>query len=137
MAGVNPVATASPGAAKNSLLKTIADVEIDCGKCKYILVKVHDPAPDKSREYKHIVRASCKASYHADIYDIVEPIICDRGLDCECVGGGRIEHDASNKKIKIYGYSKAYGKADHSVTFLMLQKKFGSTYNITFSSDGY
>ncbi|XP_060064232.1 14 kDa phosphohistidine phosphatase-like [Ylistrum balloti] len=137
MAGVNPVATASPGAAKNCLLKTIPDVEIDTGKFKYILVKVHDPAPEKSREYKHIVRGSSKAAYHADIYELLEPIIEEKGLDCECVGGGRIEHDASSKKIKIYGYSQAYGKADHTVTYLMLQRKYGSDYNVTFNNDGY
>ncbi|XP_021375310.1 14 kDa phosphohistidine phosphatase-like [Mizuhopecten yessoensis] len=73
----------------------------------------------------------------ADIYDIVETAIEEKGLDCECVGGGRIDHDPGNKRIKIYGYSKGYGRADHSVTFLVLQKKFGSNYNITFSNEGY
>ena len=28
------------------------------------------------------------------------------GLDSECVGGGRIKHDAAAKKILVYGYSQ-------------------------------
>jgi hypothetical protein len=28
------------------------------------------------------------------------------GLDSECVGGGRIKHDAAVKKIHVYGYSQ-------------------------------
>ncbi|XP_069121313.1 14 kDa phosphohistidine phosphatase-like [Argopecten irradians] len=129
----NPIA--SPGASKNCLLKAIPDVEIDTGKLKYILVKVHDPSPEKSREYKHIVRGSSKATYHADIYETLEDKILAEGLDCECLGGGRIEHDASSKKIKISGYSQAYGKADHSVTYLMLMRKYGSNYDISISKD--
>lgn len=42
----------------------------------------------------------------ADIFDEVTPDIEDAGLDCECLGGGRIHHDASKKKIEIFGYSQ-------------------------------
>jgi len=42
----------------------------------------------------------------ADIYDEVAPTIEDAGLDCECVGGGRILHDPGKKKIEIFGYSQ-------------------------------
>lgn len=43
----------------------------------------------------------------ADVYDEVCPDIEGKGLDCECVGGGRIEHDPVKKKLQIYGYSQA------------------------------
>lgn len=43
----------------------------------------------------------------ADVYDDVSPDIESKGLDCECVGGGRIEHDPVKKKLQIYGYSQA------------------------------
>lgn len=42
----------------------------------------------------------------ADVYDEVCPDIEGKGLDCECVGGGRIEHDPVKKKLQIYGYSQ-------------------------------
>lgn len=32
----------------------------------------------------------------------------------ECLGGGRIEHDDKAKTIKVYGYSEAFGAANHS-----------------------
>lgn len=41
-----------------------------------------------------------------DIYDKVSEELEKGGvLDCECVGGGRIQHDAQAKKIRVYGYS--------------------------------
>ncbi|KAL8562877.1 hypothetical protein ACOMHN_004569 [Nucella lapillus] len=42
----------------------------------------------------------------ADIYDKVVGDIENKGLDCEVLGGGRIEHEPSKKTIKIYGYSQ-------------------------------
>lgn len=41
----------------------------------------------------------------ADILDRVSPRFHQLGLAYECLGGGRINHDSKNKKIKIYGYS--------------------------------
>ena len=41
----------------------------------------------------------------ADIYDRVEKDIKRMGLNSDCVGGGRIQHDKSEKKILVYGYS--------------------------------
>lgn len=42
----------------------------------------------------------------ADIYDMVVGQIEEKGLDCEVLGGGRIEHEPAKKSIKIYGYSQ-------------------------------
>lgn len=45
-------------------------------------------------------------SFVADIYDKVSGELERSGdLDCECIGGGRIKHDAQEKKIHVYGYS--------------------------------
>ena len=41
----------------------------------------------------------------ADIYDRVEKDIKRMELNSDCVGGGRIQHDKSEKKILVYGYS--------------------------------
>ena len=42
----------------------------------------------------------------ADIYDKFLVDVLKQGLDCECVGGGRIQHEPENKLIKVYGYSQ-------------------------------
>ncbi|XP_045191336.2 14 kDa phosphohistidine phosphatase-like isoform X2 [Mercenaria mercenaria] len=126
----------SPGSSKNPKLKAVPDVEIDKnGKFKYILIKVHDPS--KEREFKHIVRGTAKAAFHGDIFDEVTPAIEEAGLDCECLGGGRIHHDTSKKKIEIFGYSQGYGQANHSITARILSKKYRDYDNITWNNDGY
>lgn len=127
---------ASVGSSKNPKLKAVRDVEIDkSGTYKYILLKIHDP--DKDREFKHVVRGSSKAAYHADIYDDIVTNIEARGLDVEIVGGGRIHHEPSKKHMKIYGYSQGYGRADHSITQAIIQRKYGSEWDIKWSNDGY
>ncbi|XP_052789719.1 14 kDa phosphohistidine phosphatase-like isoform X2 [Mya arenaria] len=126
----------SAGALKNPKLKAVADVDIDKhGKFKYILIKVHDP--EKEREFKHIVRGYSRASFHADIYDEIAPSIEERGLDCECIGGGRISHEPNKKKIEIFGYSQGYGQANHSITARILSKKYREYDNITWNNEGY
>jgi hypothetical protein len=42
----------------------------------------------------------------ANIYDKTLEAVEALGLDSECVGGGRIKHDAAAKKILVYGYSQ-------------------------------
>ncbi|XP_035828762.1 14 kDa phosphohistidine phosphatase-like [Aplysia californica] len=127
---------ASATSYKNPKLISIPEVEIDKnGKFKYILIKVHDP--DIDREFKHIVRGTSKAAYHADIYDNAVSVIEEKGLDCEVLGGGRIEHEPSKKSIKIYGYSQQYGQADHSITHSLLLRKFKDYDTITWSNEGY
>lgn len=42
----------------------------------------------------------------ADIYDRVQEICKVDGLDTECLGGGRIEHNPDKKYLKVYGYSQ-------------------------------
>uniref|UniRef100_A0A0B6ZBJ3 Uncharacterized protein n=2 Tax=Arion vulgaris TaxID=1028688 RepID=A0A0B6ZBJ3_9EUPU len=127
---------ASSTSHKNPKLIAIPDVEIDKhGKFKYILVKVHDP--DVDREFKHIVRGTAKAAFHADIYDRVSELIEEKGLDCEILGGGRIDHEPSKKSIKIYGYSQQFGQADHTITHSILLRAFKEYDQITWSNEGY
>ena len=78
--------------------------------------------------------ASCE--YHGDIYDMVRPAIEKDGLDCECVGGGRILHDSEKKTIQVFGYSQGFGKADHTISVGILEKKYAD-YKITWSDEGY
>ncbi|XP_076454616.1 14 kDa phosphohistidine phosphatase-like [Babylonia areolata] len=126
---------ASDSAKNNSKLGGVSNAEIDAsGRFKYILIKVYDK--DVDEDYKYIVRGTVKAPYHADIYDMVVDGIESRGLDCEVLGGGRIEHNPSAKQIQIYGYSVGYGKADHAITQAVLENHFPG-YTITWSDEGY
>ena len=41
----------------------------------------------------------------ADIVDRVAPKLSELSISFECIGGGRIKHDATSKTIFVYGYS--------------------------------
>ncbi|CAN0304207.1 unnamed protein product [Lampetra planeri] len=100
---------------------------------KYVLVRVH--AQDGAA-HKDVVRGFPSAEFHADIYDKLSAEVERLGLDCECLGGGRIQHDSVTKTIKVYGHSIGFGKADHSVTTEKLKTKYPD-YTITHSDEGY
>ena len=42
----------------------------------------------------------------ADIYDKVQEELEAAGFDTECLGGGRISHDAEKRTIQVFGYSQ-------------------------------
>merc|ERR1711915_187786 len=65
-------------------LDQVEDVDIDTGRFKYILIKVHDSPEGGPEVTKHIVRGYSSAGFHADVYDKVVPGIEAKGLDCEC-----------------------------------------------------
>ncbi|XP_037401965.1 14 kDa phosphohistidine phosphatase isoform X1 [Pygocentrus nattereri] len=73
----------------------------------------------------------------ADIYDKVSGDL-ERagGVDCECVGGGRIKHDSAEKKIHVYGYSMGFGRANHAVSTEKLKVRYPD-YEITWANEGY
>lgn len=53
-----------------------------------------------------------------------------------CLGGGRIYHNPDKKVLKIYGYSEAYGKADHELASTLIKEKYPN-YEVTWSDEGY
>ncbi|CAH1786169.1 unnamed protein product [Owenia fusiformis] len=122
----------------NERFSSVPDVDIEeCeGRYKYILIKVYDANVTDADVYKYIVRGFRAAGFHADIYDNVLPVVEKNGLECECVGGGRIDHSPKNKTLKAYGYSQGFGRADHSITSDLLKKKYPD-YSITWSNEGY
>ncbi|KAG8182783.1 hypothetical protein JTE90_018656 [Oedothorax gibbosus] len=117
-------------------LKAVDSVRIDNGTFKYILVKVYDPDNEETI-CKYIVRGDASAEFHGDIYEEITPGIEALGLECECVGGGRIKHDPSGKTIHVYGYSQGYGRADHLISCRLLKEKYPLYTKIDFSNDGY
>jgi len=115
-------------------MDSIADVDIDAsGKFKYILIEIKCP---KTKQSKMIVRGYSHCGYHADIFDHVSPAMESKGFHCDCVGGGRIDHDPSRKLLHVYGYSQGFGRADHGKSVEILKNKYPD-YKITWSNDGY
>ena len=74
--------------------------------------------------------------FPADIYDEVSASLSALGLETECVGGGRIEHRPDLKRIKVYGYSQAYGRADHEQAKRLIAVDYPG-YEIETSDEGY
>ena len=85
----------------------------------------------------------------ADIYDELDGQLEAQGVMCECLGGGKIQHNSSNKEIAVSGQSQVlsalnlsyrckdlfniptlkvlilfqgYGKANHSETVTLLKR---------------
>ncbi|XP_055035977.2 14 kDa phosphohistidine phosphatase [Misgurnus anguillicaudatus] len=117
-------------------LAKIPEVDIDPnGVFKYVLIRVHSKTDDES--HVDIVRGYAWAEYHADIYDRVSGEL-ERagGVDCECLGGGRIKHNSAEKKIHVYGYSMGFGKAKHAVSTEKIKACYPD-YEVTWADEGY
>ncbi|XP_061603587.1 14 kDa phosphohistidine phosphatase [Phyllopteryx taeniolatus] len=115
----------------------IPQADIDpSGVFKYVLIRVHSREEEDDTEVD-IVRGYGWGEYHADIYDKVsEELEKDGLLDCECIGGGRIRHDAQAKKIHVYGYSMGFGRANHAITTEKLKVRYPD-YEVTWDNEGY
>ncbi|XP_061441482.1 14 kDa phosphohistidine phosphatase-like [Rhineura floridana] len=112
-------------------LSSVAEVEIDPdGSFKYILVRVQFGAD----ECRNIVRGTAAAEFHNHIFDKVNPEMEKLGFVCKCLGGGKIEHNSKDRKIRVFGLSTGYGKADHSVTVEILKRTY-KDYEISWSDD--
>lgn len=77
-------------------------------------------------------RRCCLISDH--IFEKVSPALGSVGLECQCLGGGKMEHDSAGRKLRVFGESTAFGKADHAVSVEMLKCVF-SDYEVTWSDD--
>uniref|UniRef100_A0A8B9SAT5 14 kDa phosphohistidine phosphatase n=2 Tax=Aves TaxID=8782 RepID=A0A8B9SAT5_APTOW len=88
---------------------------------------------------EHLILPACRngsdCSPCADhIFEKVNPEMEKLGYECKCLGGGKIDHNSKDKKIRVFGLSTGYGKADHSVTAEILKKVY-TDYEITWSDD--
>ena len=121
------------------ILEDWPSVVIEKGVFKYVLIEAYATDPDSDTEHsKLLVRGNVSAEYHADVYEHEEELLRAKanGLDCQCLGGGRILHEPERQYIKVYGYSVGYGKADHTKSVELLKKHYPS-YQIEWSDDGY
>ncbi|XP_003225497.1 14 kDa phosphohistidine phosphatase [Anolis carolinensis] len=113
-------------------LSAVPEVEIDAeGTFKYILLRVQRGG---SEEHRDIVRGTAAAEFHNHIFEKVSPEMEKLGFVCKCLGGGKIEHNSKDKKIRVFGLSTGYGKADHSVTVEILKRTY-KDYQISWSDD--
>ena len=55
---------------------------------------------------KLMVRGYKWAEYHADIYDPEDEKLRKVGLDAQCLGGGRIEHQPAKNYLKVQARSE-------------------------------
>ncbi|XP_007436673.2 14 kDa phosphohistidine phosphatase [Python bivittatus] len=112
-------------------LSSVPEVELDPdGTFKYILVRVQRGAD----EHRDIVRGTAAAEFHNHIFEKLNPEMEKLGFVCKCLGGGKIEHNSKDKKIRVFGLSTGYGKADHSVTVEILKRTY-KDYEISWSDD--
>ena len=110
----------------------VPTVEIDgAGKFKYVLLKFSVPGGAA----KTVVRGYARKAFHADVME--EAVRRIPGATAECLGGGRILHDVAAKKIFVFGYSQAFGLADHAATCELLRHAYPPPYTISWSNDGY
>lgn len=110
----------------------IETVQIDEGVFKYVLIRIHD----NNGSQKLIVRGNSALAYHSDILEQARDNIEPSKLQADPLGGGRIEHHPERKVIHIYGFSQAYGQANHAVTAVLLRQWF-PFHEISVSWDGY
>ncbi|KAF7241424.1 14 kDa phosphohistidine phosphatase [Varanus komodoensis] len=118
------------GGGGGEALRAVPEAEIDAdGTFKYVLLRV-----ERGADSRDIVRGSAAAEFHNHIVEKVNPEMEKLGFVCKCLGGGKIEHNSKDKKIRVFGLSTGYGKADHSVTAEILKRTY-KNYEITWSDD--
>lgn len=128
------------------------------GRFKYVQIYVSLKSSD-SKESICFIRGS-PLPYHADVFEAFQDEVGDNKLlddllyqpseekagvkirdllVFDCPGGGRIEHDSTEKKIFVYGYSQGFGRADHATSTKLIKEAFSGypSENITWSNDGY
>lgn len=147
--GTQQAVTSTAAAANNGNSNTstaawagdqIAQVDIDEGSFKYVLLRLRDTQTGRS---KLLVRGAAAAAYHNHILQHTKAQVHqvdDSGhLQLDVLGGGRIEHYPEQGAISVYGYSAAFGPAAHEVTVGLLKKwyPFYSHDCITCSYQGY
>ena len=123
----------TPTNSNTNLFNIIPEASIDeNGVYKYIQIKCDE---------RIFIRGRKDCKYHKNIYNKFLLELKEKNLDsnkCKVLGGGRINKNKKDKKIKIYGFSNRYGRAinQHQTTKDILDK-FYRDYDITWTNDGY
>ena len=121
---------------KSNLFYTIPNCIIDNnGVFKYIQIRLKNL---DSKEERIIIRGWKDLEYHRQNFIRFKIKETTGLLNCnfKSIGGGRISIDSDRKKIFVYGYSKSYGRCDHSMTCQILKLNF-KNFECTWSNEGY
>lgn len=103
---------------------------------QYVLVSARDPA---SQNMQIFVRSSAAAAYHREVAEpLVAELIEGGRVNVKVLGGGRINVDTAEKKVVVYGFSYAFGKADHRKAAAMIRRAEGfEDFDVTWNDEGY
>ena len=76
---------ATGGKKPSKLLSDWPDAVIDDGTFKYVLIEAYatDPNEPDAEHSKLLVRGNLSAEYHADVYDVEEEFLRDKGSPLE------------------------------------------------------
>ena len=87
-----------------------------------------------------LLRGSASAEFHADVVEGATPAILAAlpGARITVRGGGRLVHDAarSGVTVRLYGYSVAYGRAEHAAAARLMEGALPGA-SVSFSDEGY
>ncbi len=122
------------------LKEMVPQVQIETqGDFKYILIEVHYSSLGIIFEF---VRGDSQSEYHKDIKNkfIQELAGVDLDefkmkIDIRVKGGGRMEW--INEKLRIFGFSYAYGQGDHEHVKEIILKNKPEISSIETSKEGY
>jgi phosphohistidine phosphatase len=106
--------------------QTVPNAIIADGTFKYVLVAT----PERDA---YFVRGNNEVPYHMDLCNKLATEVPPK-WNLECAGGGRISHERDD--IKVYGHSKSYGLADHSLTCKVLKIAYPHK-TLSWSNEGY
>eukprot|EP00962_Isochrysis_galbana_P026447 scaffold8214_cov121-Isochrysis_galbana.AAC.23 len=130
-----------------SALDAIPAVDLTpSGTFKYIIIRATSKTapgyPDASCG-KTLVRGYTGCEYHADVLALSLELArtVDPDIEMVCTGGGRITHTPSpceegRPNVFIYGYSQAFGRADHRIASELVRQHFDD-YKVEWSNEGY
>lgn len=133
-------AAAAPGVPE--LLPGIPEVELDeeAGTCKYVQIQITLPGS----EAPLLAIRHAPLEYHDDIFQAARATMratgsLPEGTSVKCIGGGRLAFDGQSKSIRVYGYSMAYGRPDHSKAVAALYRRYPEAqgWSISWSNEGY
>ena len=120
---------------EDSPLRRVPAVDVAPGRHKYVLTQLAI-----GDEAALVVRAYAGCAYHANNFELLTRELARLGVDAtgRGVGGGRCERDDAAKTIKVYGYSKTFGRTPgcNERACAMIQEAF-TGYQATWSDDGY
>jgi len=137
--------TSDPSKTKTKTTTTtiVPNVSIDEGANKYVLIQATNQITFKRESF---VVSKRGASYHRNAAESFLPKLQQQQkqqnkslfTDIDITGGGRIFYSLEDKKIRVFGYSYGFGRADHALACEVIRKdeRF-SDFDIDWSNEGY